>query len=171
MTKPVRAERIANDSPFCEAHSRVDDLIKQLTSTEAMRATLGDIERLLAKEGRVYPRNGPVVHRRALRGRVAGRGDRRRWRRAAHVRVSFASTTQLLQQLGEELIVLCECNTCFIGALCKRGTLVNAGATSIAHRQPRPPGLWSSTASVIASSQLAVASALSGSSIVHARRL
>jgi hypothetical protein len=45
------AYALATDSPFCEAHARVDDLIKQLTSPDAMRATLGDIERLLAKEG------------------------------------------------------------------------------------------------------------------------
>jgi len=43
------AYAIADASPFCETHGRVDDLIKQLTSAEAMRATLGDIERLLAK--------------------------------------------------------------------------------------------------------------------------
>jgi hypothetical protein len=42
---------IANDSPFCEAHTRVDDLIAKLTSPEAMRATMTDIERLLAKDG------------------------------------------------------------------------------------------------------------------------
>jgi hypothetical protein len=42
---------IANDSPFCEAHARVDDLIAKLTSPEAMRATMTDIERLLAKDG------------------------------------------------------------------------------------------------------------------------
>jgi hypothetical protein len=42
---------IANDSPFCEAHARVDDLIAKLTSPDAMRATMTDIERLLAKDG------------------------------------------------------------------------------------------------------------------------
>jgi len=36
---------IANDSLFCEAHTRVDDLIAKLTSPEAMRATMTDIER------------------------------------------------------------------------------------------------------------------------------
>src|SRR5215470_5149172 len=48
------AYALANDSAFCEAHARVDDLIKKLTSPEAMRATLGDIERLLAKEGTAF---------------------------------------------------------------------------------------------------------------------
>ena len=52
----ARTERIANDSPFCEAHGRVDDLIKKLTSAEAMSATLTDIERLLAKEGTEFLR-------------------------------------------------------------------------------------------------------------------
>ena len=42
---------IANDSPFCEAHARVDDLIAKLTSPAAMRGTMTDIERLLAKDG------------------------------------------------------------------------------------------------------------------------
>lgn len=42
---------IANDSPFCEAHACVDDLIAKLSSPEAMRATMTDIERLLAKDG------------------------------------------------------------------------------------------------------------------------
>src|SRR5689334_21266592 len=50
------AYALANASPFCEAHARVDDLIKQLTSPEAMRAQLGDIERLLAKEGTAFIR-------------------------------------------------------------------------------------------------------------------
>jgi hypothetical protein len=50
------ASALANASPFCEAHARVDDLIKQLTSPEAMRAQLGDIERLLAKEGTAFIR-------------------------------------------------------------------------------------------------------------------
>ena len=45
------AYAIANDDPFWEAHARVDDLIKNLTSPELMRAPLGDIERLLAKDG------------------------------------------------------------------------------------------------------------------------
>lgn len=44
------AYALASGSPFCEAHARVDELIKQLTSPDAMRAPLGDIERLLAKE-------------------------------------------------------------------------------------------------------------------------
>ena len=52
----ARTKTIANDSPFCEAHGRVDDLIKKLTSAEAMRATLTDIERLLAKEGTEFIR-------------------------------------------------------------------------------------------------------------------
>lgn len=47
----TRPATIANDSPFCEAHSRMDDLIKKLTTVEAMSGTLGDIERLLAKDG------------------------------------------------------------------------------------------------------------------------
>lgn len=50
------AYAVADDSPFCETHDRVDDLIKRLTSPEAMRATLGDIERLLAKEGTAFIR-------------------------------------------------------------------------------------------------------------------
>jgi hypothetical protein len=50
------AYAVADVSPFCETHERVDDLIKQLTSPEAMRATLGDIERLLAKEGTAFIR-------------------------------------------------------------------------------------------------------------------
>jgi hypothetical protein len=54
--KTARAEAIANDSPFCEAHARVDDLIKKLTSTEAMGATITDIERLLAREGTEFIR-------------------------------------------------------------------------------------------------------------------
>jgi hypothetical protein len=54
--KTARAETIANDSPFCEAHARVDDLIKKLTSDEAMAATITDIERMLAKEGTEFIR-------------------------------------------------------------------------------------------------------------------
>jgi hypothetical protein len=50
------AYAIANDSPFWEAHARVDDLIKKLTSPELMRAPLGDIERLLAQEGTEFIR-------------------------------------------------------------------------------------------------------------------
>lgn len=50
------AYAIANDSPFCEAHARVDDLIKKLTSPEAMRAPLGTIERLLAEDGNAFIR-------------------------------------------------------------------------------------------------------------------
>jgi hypothetical protein len=50
------AYAIANDSPFWEAHARVDDLIKKLTSPELMRAPLGDIERLLAKDGTEFIR-------------------------------------------------------------------------------------------------------------------
>jgi hypothetical protein len=56
VTKAVRTKTIENDSPFCEAHARVDDLIKKLTSPEAMGATLGDIERLLAKDGTEFIR-------------------------------------------------------------------------------------------------------------------
>jgi hypothetical protein len=55
--KTARAEAIANDSPFCEAHARVDDLIKKLTSAEAMGAPITDIERLLAKEGTEFIRS------------------------------------------------------------------------------------------------------------------
>lgn len=51
VTKAERRNTIANDSPFCEAHARVDELIKKLTSREAMGGTLGDMERLLAKDG------------------------------------------------------------------------------------------------------------------------
>lgn len=51
MTKAARKNTIADDSPFCEAHARVDELIKKLTSREAMGGTLGDMERLLAKDG------------------------------------------------------------------------------------------------------------------------
>lgn len=47
----ARPATIANGSPFCEARARMDDLIKQLLTAEAMSGTLGDIERLLAKEG------------------------------------------------------------------------------------------------------------------------
>ncbi len=54
--KPARTQRIANDSPFCEAHAGVDDLIKKLTSPEAMGATISEIERLLAKEGNAFIR-------------------------------------------------------------------------------------------------------------------
>lgn len=54
--KPAPTKTIANDSPFCEAHGRVDDLIKKLTSPEAMGATLTEIERLLAKEGTEFIR-------------------------------------------------------------------------------------------------------------------
>lgn len=50
------AYALANNSPFWEAHARVDDLIKKLTSPELMRAPLGDIERLLAKEGTEFIR-------------------------------------------------------------------------------------------------------------------
>jgi len=50
------AYALAADSPFCETHARVDDLIKQLTSPDAMRASLGEIERLLAKEGAAFIR-------------------------------------------------------------------------------------------------------------------
>ena len=56
LMKTARAETIANDSPFCEARARVDDLIKKLTSAEAMGATITDIERLLAKEGTEFIR-------------------------------------------------------------------------------------------------------------------
>lgn len=54
--KPARSKTIANDSPFCEAHAGVDDLIKKLTSPEAMGATITDIERMLAKEGTAFLR-------------------------------------------------------------------------------------------------------------------
>jgi hypothetical protein len=54
--KPARAKTIANDSPFCEAHAGVDDLIKKLTSPEAMGATISEIERLLAKDGTAFIR-------------------------------------------------------------------------------------------------------------------
>ena len=54
--KPARTKTIANDSAFCDAHARVDDLIKKLTSPEAMSATITDIERLLAKEGTAFIR-------------------------------------------------------------------------------------------------------------------
>ena len=54
--KPACTKTIANDSPFCEAHARVDDLIKKLTSAEAMGATITDIERLLAKDGTEFIR-------------------------------------------------------------------------------------------------------------------
>ena len=54
--KLARTNTIANDSPFCEAHIRVDDLIKKLTSPEAMGATITEIERLLAKEGTAFIR-------------------------------------------------------------------------------------------------------------------
>lgn len=54
--KPACSKTIANDSPFCEAHARVDDLIAKLTSPEAMGATITDIERLLAKEGTAFIR-------------------------------------------------------------------------------------------------------------------
>ena len=53
---PAHTKTIANDRPFCEAHARVDDLIKKLTSPEAMGATISDIERLLAKEGTAFIR-------------------------------------------------------------------------------------------------------------------
>jgi hypothetical protein len=54
MTTPYA---VADLRPFCETHERVGDLIEQLTSPEAMRATLGDIERLLAKEGGTFIRD------------------------------------------------------------------------------------------------------------------
>ena len=54
--KHARSKTIANDSPFCEAHARVDDLIAKLTSPESMGATITDIERLLAKEGTAFIR-------------------------------------------------------------------------------------------------------------------
>jgi len=50
------AYAIAAARPFCETHDRVDDLIKKLTSSDAMRATLSDIERLLATEGTAFIR-------------------------------------------------------------------------------------------------------------------
>lgn len=53
---PARTKTIANDSPFCEAHAGVDDLIKKLTSPEAMGATISEIERMLAKEGTAFLR-------------------------------------------------------------------------------------------------------------------
>jgi hypothetical protein len=54
--KPARTNTIANDSPFCEAHAGVDDLIKKLTSPEAMGATISEIERLLSREGTAFLR-------------------------------------------------------------------------------------------------------------------
>jgi hypothetical protein len=51
LMKPARSETIDDDSSFCDARARMDDLIKQLTTQDAMSGTLGNIERLLAKEG------------------------------------------------------------------------------------------------------------------------
>jgi hypothetical protein len=54
--KTARTTRIDDDSPFCDAHVDVDDLIKKLTSAKAMQSSLTDIERLLAKEGTAFIR-------------------------------------------------------------------------------------------------------------------
>jgi hypothetical protein len=55
-TARTNTKEIASGRPFCEAHAGVDDLIKKLTSPEAMGATLGEIERLLAKDGTEFIR-------------------------------------------------------------------------------------------------------------------
>ena len=43
--------RIANDSPFCEAHGAMDKLIEQLMAMAAAGATAGDVSRLMATDG------------------------------------------------------------------------------------------------------------------------
>ncbi|MBE7451276.1 MAG: hypothetical protein HS111_20995 [Kofleriaceae bacterium] len=42
---------IASDSPFCEADATMDRIKDRLTSPEAMRMTLSEIERLVGTEG------------------------------------------------------------------------------------------------------------------------
>lgn len=43
--------RIANDSPFCEAHGAMDKIIEQLMAMAAAGATAGDVSRLMATDG------------------------------------------------------------------------------------------------------------------------
>lgn len=48
---PTAAKRIANDSPFCEADAAMDRIKKRLTSPDAMRMSLSEIERMVGSEG------------------------------------------------------------------------------------------------------------------------
>jgi hypothetical protein len=56
------ANRIANDSPFCEARREMKKLEDDLISDEALRAPLHDIERMLRTEGRELMRTMMQAH-------------------------------------------------------------------------------------------------------------